>query len=598
MIGELVRLYDRLLETGQAPRYGYSIENVPQGLDISDDGAIIHVIPFGTLTENKQFRHTMPVPAHVLRQSLKVQANFLCDNSSYMLGADANGMTGKAAKRFAAAAELHRQVLANTDDPDARSVLAFFSRGPQAVVVEQKLGTKDWKKTLTGNFVLCRDGRPLSESPTMQRYWDSYFSSGEEDGDDLDMGSRTMQSVVSGKSVIPALTHPRIRGVRNAQSSGAALVTFNAPAYLSYNKKQDQNAPMSKREAFAYTTALNTLLRDDQYSKTVNDGSLTIVSWAESGQAEYSAEMNMCIEGTAGVDQQDLIATVTALSKGDPVDFNGVRLNPDEHFYILGLAPNAARLSVSFFLKDTYGSYMEHVRQHYADLDIERPKCDKRRDLPVWMLLAQTVPSATAGKKRIPASHHIVSDLFKAILTGVPYPTSLLTAVENRICVEHDVPRAKAAIIKAYFLRHPNNQCPKEVLQVSINKESTNVPYGLGRLFALYEDIQHAANPRINTTIGDRFFTNASTMPAVVFPHLGDLAKKHLRKLPTGTRIYYTKRIADLMTRIGENFPTRLSLPEQGAFQLGYYFETQERYKGKNKDDIQETNKEEGIVNE
>lgn len=133
---------------------------------------------------------------------------------------------------------------------------------------------------------------------------------------------------------------------------------------------------------------------------------------------------------------------------------------------------------------------------------------------------------------------------------------------------------------------------------MSINKESTNVPYVLGRLFALYEDIQHAANPGINTTIGDRFFTNASTMPAVVFPHLGDLAKKHLRKLPTGTRIYYTKRIADLMTRIGENFPTRLSLPEQGAFQLGYYFETQERYKGKNKDDNKETNKEEGIVNE
>ena len=561
MIGELVRLYDRLVEAGQAPRYGYSVENVPWGLDIADDGAITHVIPFGTLTKNKQFRRMMSVPAHALR-TVKIQANFLCDNSSYLLGADANGATDKAAKRFAAAAELHRQVLANAEDDEARAVLAFFSRTPQAAVVEEKLGEGDWKKALTGNFVLCCNGLPLSENPTMQ-------------------------SIVSGQAVVPALTHPNIRGVRNAQSSGSALVSFNAPAYLSYNKKQDQNAPMSKREAFAYTTALNTVLKDDQYTRTINDGSLTIVSWAESGQAEYSAEMNMCIEGAAGVNQQDLIATVTALSKGNPVNFNGVRLNPDEHFYILGLAPNAARLSVSFFLKDTYGSYMEHVRRHYEDLDIERPKFDKRRDLPVWMLLAQTVPSATGGKKRIPASPHTVSDLFKAILTGVPYPTSLLTAVEKRIGVEHDVPRAKAAIIKAYFLRHPNNQCPKEVLQVSINKESTNVPYVLGRLFALYEDIQHAANPGINTTIGDRFFTNASTMPAVVFPHLGDLAKKHLRKLSTGTRIYYTKRIADLMTRIGENFPTRLSLPEQGAFQLGYYFEKQTSGKDRNKETSQ-----------
>ena len=597
MIGELVRFYDRLVEAGQAPRYGYSVENVPWGLDIADDGSITHVIPFGTLTKNKQFRRMMPVPAHALR-TVKIRANFLCDNSSYLLGADANGATDKAAKRFVAAAELHRQVLANADEDEARAVLAFFSRTPQATVVEEKLGEGEWKKALTGNFVLCRNGLPLSENPTMQKYWDSWFSSGDKDSGQAAAGSETMQSVVSGQAVVPALTHPNIRGVRNAQSSGSALVSFNAPAYLSYNKKQDQNAPMSKREAFAYTTALNTVLKDDQYTRTVNDGSLTIVSWAESGQAEYSAEMNMCIEGAAGVDQQDLIATVTALSKGNPVDFNGVRLNPDEHFYILGLAPNAARLSVSFFLKDTYGSYMEHVRRHYEDLDIERPKFDKRRDLPVWMLLAQTVPSATGGKKRIPASPHTVSDLFKAILTGAPYPTSLLIAVEKRIGVEHDVPRAKAAIIKAYFLRHPNNQCPKEVLQVSINKESTNVPYVLGRLFALYEDIQHAANPGINTTIGDRFFTNASTMPAVVFPHLGDLAKKHLRKLSTGTRIYYTKRIADLMTRIGENFPTRLSLPEQGSFQLGYYFETQERYKGKDKDDNKETDKEEGVVNE
>ena len=183
MIGELVRLYDRLEDAGQAPRYGYSVENVPWGLDIADDGTITHVIPFGTLTKNKQFRRMMAVPAHALR-TVKIQANFLCDNSSYLLGSDANVATDNAAKRFAAAAELHRQVLANAEDDEARAVLAFFSRTPQAAVVEEKLGEGDWKKALTGNFVLCRSGLPLSENPTMQRYWDSWFSSGDEDGDD------------------------------------------------------------------------------------------------------------------------------------------------------------------------------------------------------------------------------------------------------------------------------------------------------------------------------------------------------------------------------------------------------------------------------
>ena len=586
MIGELVRLYDRLVEAGQAPRYGYSVENVPWGLDIADDGAITHVIPFGTLTKNKQFRRMMPVPAHALR-TVKIQANFLCDNSSYLLGADANGATDKAAKRFAAAAELHRQVLANAEDDEARAVLAFFSRTPQAAVVEEKLGEGDWKKALTSNFVLCRDGRPLSESLVMQKYWDLYFSSDDEVDDKSADNSGTMQSMVSGKAVIPALTHPNIRGVRNAQSSGAALVSFNAPAYLSYNKKQDQNAPMSKREAFAYTTALNTLLKDDQYTRTINEGSLTIIYWAESGQAEYSAEMSMCIEGAPGVDQQNLIATVTALSEGKPVDFKGVRLNPDEHFYILGLAPNAARLSVSFFLKDTYGSYMENVRRHYSDLYIEKAARKERRDLNVRTLIAQTVPPSAGKEKRISAPQQTVSGLFNAILTGAPYPTSLLSAVENRIRVEHNVPRSKAAIIKAYFLRHPSNQCPKEVLQVSINKESTNVPYALGRLFALYEYIQYRANGRTNTTIADSYFTNASSTPAMIFPRLGDLAKKHLHKLPPKESKSYTDRIADLMVKIGDRFPLRLSLPEQGAFQLGYYFEKHTSGEDRNKETSQ-----------
>lgn len=593
MIGELVELYDRLVEEGAAPDYGYSMENVPFGLEIDDDGTIIQTLIFGSRIKEKSKKHMMAVPAHALR-TVKIQANFLCDNASYMLGEDVDGKNDKAARRFAAAAELHARVLAGAEDKDSRAVVAFFQKGSQADLVKEQLGDDDWRYALTSNFVLCREAKPLSENAVMKKYWNVWFSEEAEPSEVEDKAEKnkkwtpapTMQSVVSGVSVVPAVTHPNIKGVYKAQSSGAALISFNAPAYCSYGKEQDLNAPMSKREAFSYTTALNTMLKDDHYHTSLNDGSLTIVCWAESGFPEYSEAAMGSIGQTNGIGQADLIGIVTSISKGKAIDFHGVTLNPNEHFYIMGLAPNAARLSVSFFLKDTFGDFMQNVQHHYEDLEIIRPKYEKEETVPVWKLLEQTVPKHTPGAKRVSASPRMVADLLKAVLTGSPYPTSLFNSVETRVQIEHEINRTKAAIIKAYFLRHPNDQCPKEVLRVSINKESTNVPYVLGRLFAIYEGIQHAANPEINTTIGDKFFTNASAMPAVIFPRLGNLAKKHMRKLSPAASVYYTKQIATLMEKIGDSFPSRLSLPEQGSFQLGYYFETQERFKGKD----QETN--------
>ena len=147
-----------------------------------------------------------------------------------------------------------------------------------------------------------------------------------------------------------------------------------------------------------------------------------------------------------------------------------------------------------------------------------------------------------------------------------------------RIRADRKIARGRAAILKAYYLKNPHTECPKEVLTVSLNETSSIVPYNLGRLFSVLEAIQQAANPGINTTIKDKYFNSASATPATIFPILNNLAQKHLKKLDTGLRIHYDRQLGQIKELLGETLPGRLSLPEQASFDLGYYHQTQKRY--------------------
>lgn len=113
---------------------------------------------------------------------------------------------------------------------------------------------------------------------------------------------------------------------------------------------------------------------------------------------------------------------------------------------------------------------------------------------------------------------------------------------------------------------------------MSLNDASTNPAYTLGRLFSVYEAVQQAANPGINTTIKDKYFNSAATMPASIFPVLNNLCQKHLRKLEQGQRVYYDKQIMELKGILAESYPARMTLAQQGSFDLGYYHQTQKRY--------------------
>ena len=583
----LTAYYEQLVRQGKlsAPGWDDSFK-VSYELRLNDAGQLVSVLDLRT--ETKMGKKTvlapraMRVPAHEKRSS-GIAANFLCDNSTYLLGADEKGKPERSADCFKACAKLHHTILDGVDSPAARALLAYFDSWDPAQAAAHPLLAEQWKE-ITGNANLIfgyeaadHSHSFVNDDPAIQNAWQTHYN---DRSADSDMG----QCLITGKYAPIERTHPNISGVPGAQSSGAALVSFNAPAFCSYGHEQGDNAPVSKYAAFAYTTALNRLLADRSHCKHVGD--TTILCWAENAEPVYQDAISMFLFGAdeaAGIQESDVQAALKRLSAGQTVPFLEKELSPDQHFYLLGLAPNAARLSVRFFLRDTFGSFAQNLQKHAEEMEIDCSEKEKFRTLPIWAVVNET--TRTVPGQPAKPSPQLAGDLLRAVLTGGRYPATLLNGVTLRIRAEQAVTRGRAAVIKAYYLRNYPTELNKEVYTVSLN-ETTNVPYLLGRLFSVLEAVQKAANPGINTTIKDRYFNAACATPGTAFPTLLRLSQKHLRKLNDGLATHYDKQITELMAQLPESgFPARLSLPDQGKFTIGYYHQTQKRYVKKNEEE-------------
>ena len=573
----LMRHYEDLLQRGDIAAPGWASARISFALCLRANGELAQVVPTMQTVETGKKTvlqpQVFPLPAAVKRAS-NIASNFLWDNSTYLLGVDQKGRPQRSRDCFAAAAAMHHAVLDGIDSPVARVILAFFDTWQPEQAAEHPALAGQFEEVTAGANLLFRvDGRYPQEDAAIREAWQRYRESSDPD-------AVQMQCLVTGREDEITATHPAIKGVRDAQPSGAALVSFNAPAFCSYGREQNYNAPVGKYAAFAYTAALNHLLADRNNVQFIGD--TTVVCWAEGADPAYPDFFTAAMTGgtTEGLSDNDLRAALKRLAQGLPCEELGI--DPERPFYILGLAPNAARLSVRFFLRDNFGKLMENVNAHYERLEIQKPSFAKPGVLPLRELLRETVNLNSRDKVPSPA---MAGATARAIFSGGQYPASLPEAVMLRIRAERDITWGRAAILKAYYTRNPNDDCPKEVLTVSLNEASTNPAYTLGRLFSVYEAVQQAANPSINATIKDKYFSSACATPAVVFPTLVKLAQKHLQKLAPGSKIFYNQQLTDLMVKLSQPYPARMTLPEQGAFEIGYYHQTQKRYEKKDKED-------------
>ncbi len=568
----LVRYYEDLERQGKLAAPGWSPVNVSYVLYLDDQGGLEQVADVrqertvGKKTVLAPRPMQLPTPR---KRASGIVPNFLWDNASYLLGIDAKGKPERTAKCAAACRAWHEQVLAGVTSPAAQALLGFFARWDPAAAWDHPALREYREGLLSGaNLTFRHRGQYVAEDPAIRAAWQRACFDTEEGTEGV--------CLVTGERTQVAVLHPAIKGVAGAQSSGASLVSFNAPAFCSYGHDQGQNAPVGEYAAFAYGAALNHLLADRDHVGRIGD--TTVLCWAEGGQPAYQGLFGCCLFGQESrYTEHELQTMMRRLADGRAVDFDETRIEPDRAFYVLGLSPNAARLSVRFFRRNTFGALLRNVYRHHEQMAVVRPSRDPFETVPLWRLLRETVDQNARDKAASPV---LSGAVLRAILEGTPYPATLRNAIHLRIRADRTIGRARAAAIKAYYLRASCVEFPRpeEVFTVSLNEQSTNVPYQLGRLFSVLEEIQSRANPGINSTIRDRYFNAASATPAMVFPTLIRLAQKHLKKLTTGGESYYTKQLRTILDRLEEEFPARLTLPEQGAFQLGYYHQTTARY--------------------
>ena len=569
ILQNLAEYYENLVLQEKVSKSGWCQAKVSHAIELNEDGTIKAIISKRKEEERGKKKIWVPVLLNVpemVTRSSGVSSNFLCDNAKYFLGIDGDGIQKRTIECFESAKERHLMLLEEANGKMARAICLFFKNWKPECADENLSVKEHWDELNEGgNLIFCMKAIYAQDEKEIQDIWEEYLKKQKQGKQGI--------CLVTGQRAEIARIHRGIKGVPGAQSSGAALVSFNAPAFESYGKEQSYNAMVGKYAEFAYTTALNYLLNQSEYKFALGDS--MIVFWAESGQEDsFLSWLNPKVDN-----QEEMNKVFGNLKKGVWVDLEDIQLDSEQRFYILCLAPNAARLSVRFYYQNSFGNIIKNIAKHYQRMEIVRPSWEDMRYLGIKQMLNETVNQKSKDKTPIP---NMASMVLSAILSDTKYPASLYTDTLIRIRAEQGkVTCGRAAIIKAFLIQ--NYKWKEGDEYMGLNEGCEESAYVLGRLFAVLETIQKDANSGINTTIRDRYFNSACATPASVFPTLIKLKNSHIKKLEResgGTKIYYEKMLTELMGKI-EKFPRRLSLEEQGKFMLGYYHQVQKKYEKK-----------------
>lgn len=573
---------------------GYSPAKVTHVIVLDKSGEPVDVWPISEVKGKKSTPRILLVPEQVKRTS-GVSANILCDNCSYVLGSELSKQDEVVVSqaKFSDFQEKNLSFLTGVMSEEAVALEQFLKKWtPQQCFTHPVLAPRLTEIVDGSNLVFKLDGAEgyLHEDPSLQQKWDQQCA---EQTDDA-----MAQCLVTGEQAAIARIHPAIKGVLGAQTSGAAMVSYNADAFTSYGKSQSFNAPVSQKAAFAYATALNYLISSQTNRVRVAD--TTMVFWADKkgGKLEESILAwsldPVSTEGDDGdesrrIDQATAMQAKTILEQvkvGLPP--GNAEIDPETRCYLLGLAPNAARLSVRFWEVNSFGALLNRIVRHYGDMEIEGIERIGGFISP-WRILRAI--SVQEDSKNIPPL--LGGQLFKAILTGQLYPQALYNLALNRCRTGGDhggVNTVRASVIKAFMKRKARmqgNVQGEELVSVSLNENHPSGAYQLGRLFSLLEKAQKdALGGQINATIRDRYFGAASATPGAVFPLLMRLSRHHVAKSDYGANM--ERKIQDVVNRL-DAFPAHLNLDEQGQFILGYYHQNQANYQ-KNDNSTKETN--------
>lgn len=586
----LKEYYDRKLKEGLIAQDGWIRGGIDFLINLDCDGEIQDIADLRGLEGKKKISHPIDVP-NIGNQALKhsnsgKDANLLWDNASFVFG-----LGDKGDMRLQSMIQAIDKWLVETNDIGVIAVRKFFKNGLEnrnhfdIALSHSEYGQLLKEGNAKISFCVPQTNlKVVFHSSDVVNALKKVGSNDEEKSETTAIG----ECLVTGeKNVVIEMTHPVIKGVWGAQSSGACIVSFNKDTFNSYAKVQSLNAPVSKIVASQYGKALNTLL--DSSKQCIHVGDASIVFWSKkksSFESDFSFFFKEPEKDNPDKGVQKVKALFESVKSGAYFDNDG-----DNHrFYILGLAPNAARIAVRFWKVGTIFEFATRIKQYFQDFAIIKPPKEPEF-YSAWRIMVNI--SIQDKSENIPPN--IAGEFMRSILDGTPYPATLLQAVIRRIRsdTENRVKPVRAALIKAYLNRYYRfypNQNYKEV-NMELDTSQPSMGYQLGRLFSALERIQEEANPGINATIRERFYGAACATPVTVFANLLRLKNHHLAKLANKGRVVNFERLlAEIICKIS-GFPAHLDLHEQGRFAIGYYHQRQDFFTKKedNENELKQT---------
>ena len=576
----LKALYDYYNRCGNLLAPGMEEKEIGFVIVISKEGKFLR---FEDCRTDKTIGRVYLVKKHVSRSSAAV-ANYLYDNSAYVLGYSDKDDSEKNQLYFNTFVEKVQSILDRMpDNSDIRTLMNFYAQGREAIhsEVEQDPLWEDIKKNLSKkysvfSFRIEGDLRILAEKKELMQ-------TNEGTKNDNSRGL-CMVTGVQGE-LVDTTTATMIQG----SQATAKLVAFQVNSgYDSYGKEKCGNAPISHEAEFAYTTALNTMLRRDSRNKfTV--GNRTFVFWASSNDkaAEQAEESLFDLLGYSEEKKDNPNAKIEQVRKVFTAIYSGsLSTSLEDRFYILGLAPNSARIAVVYWSETPLRDFAGKILRHFDDMEI----IDTRKDRKPYMGIKDILSAVTLGGKQSEATPNLPESIIKSIFLGTPYPYTLLSACIRRIRAESGDGNAaritRIAIIKAFLNRQNVNDKRMEIM---LDKRNTNQGYLCGRLFAVLDRIQEDANGI--SSIRERYMNAASSTPSSVFATILNLSSHHLENLSNeGKKVFYEKLKQEIIDKISsDGFPAHLDLQDQGRFFVGYYHQRQDFFNKKEENNNDES---------
>lgn len=565
----LKEYYDRKAadpESNIAPP-GWEWKEIPFVLVLDETGSLVQIEDTREGQQNRGKKFLVP---QAEKKTSGIKANLLWDTPAYVFGIqDLEGLFEKEKERKRQRLPQQRTAFLDrirNDLPDTakqKALISFLENATEEHLSEYS----HWPEILKTNANISF--RFLDELDLYCRSQEAIQAV------NAKLHSRETNGIclVTGENDEICELHNPIKGVQGAQTTGGNIVSFNLAPFCSYNKKQGTNAPIGYMSMFAYTTALNSLLSKESRQRLVLGSAATFVFWSSEKtdfENDFSIFFSEPPKDNPDVGTENIRALLLSPLSGGYRNDTG-----NEKFYILGLSPNASRLAIQLWLPGTVSSFKDKIAQHFEDFNVEKRESEPRY-YSLWRVLTNIVPQDKTDNIPPPLVHQFMY----AILTGTPYPQSLLQSAIRRIRsdAEDRVTPVRAALIKAYlnrYIRYYSKNTEKE-LTMALDIEQPSIGYQLGRLFAVLEKIQEEANPGINATIRERYYGSACSSPVTVFPTLMRLKNHHLAKLGNEGRVVYFERLVGGIVGKIDDFPSHLDLHEQGRFAVGYYHQRQD----------------------